>query len=271
MKIITLVENTAQDSGFKSIHGLSFYIETSKHRVLFDLGPDDTYLYNAGRLGLDLSEVDAVIISHGHRDHGGALAGFLKINNKAAVYLHRRIFEEHYIKVLFKKISVGLDASLMGSDRFVMTDGVMRIDEELFLFSDIDGHFETKSNSVLLKKVSGRYERDDFAHEQNLIVTADNKTVLFSGCSHRGIANILRKANQHQPEVQAVFGGFHLFSPTTRIAEPPQVVRQLAHELVEQGAVFYTGHCTGKKTFDSMYEIMGEKLQNIYSGLIVEL
>jgi 7,8-dihydropterin-6-yl-methyl-4-(beta-D-ribofuranosyl)aminobenzene 5'-phosphate synthase len=271
MKIITLAENTALDPGFESIHGLSIYIETSKHKVLFDLGPDDTYLHNAGKLGLDLSEIDTVVISHGHRDHGGALHRFLEINKKAIIYLHRQAFEEHYIKVLFKKISAGLDASLAGNERFIMADGVMRIDEELLLFSDVDGQFETKSNRVLLKRISGQYERDDFAHEQNLIMTAGDKAVLFSGCSHRGVANILRKAYQHQPAVQAVFGGFHLFNPITKAAEPSRVVRQLADELSRQEATFYTGHCTGKQAFDSMYEIMGEKLQHIHSGSIIEL
>jgi len=57
-------------------------------------------------------------------------------------------------------------------------------------------------------------------------VTVEDKAVLFSGCSHKGIANILRTAQKHQPTIQAVFGGFHLYNPATKSTEPPEVERQ---------------------------------------------
>ena len=82
MKITALVENTAKEK-LKAKHGLSLYIETKKHKILFDLGPDDTLFENARVCGIDLSKVDIVIISHGHMDHGGALSKFLAINKEA--------------------------------------------------------------------------------------------------------------------------------------------------------------------------------------------
>ena len=71
MKIISLVENTTK-SELKAKHGLSLYIETKKHKILFDLGPDKTLFENAVKRNIDISKVDTVIISHGHIDHGGA-------------------------------------------------------------------------------------------------------------------------------------------------------------------------------------------------------
>ena len=71
MKITALVENRT-NTGMKTAHGLALFIETGKHKLLFDLGPDETLFENAKRKGVDLSAVDTVIISHGHRDHGGA-------------------------------------------------------------------------------------------------------------------------------------------------------------------------------------------------------
>ena len=70
MKIVMLVENTVKDTKLKSKFGLSIYIETSKHKILLDLGPDDTYLHNARKMSIDLTEVDTVVLSHGHFDHG---------------------------------------------------------------------------------------------------------------------------------------------------------------------------------------------------------
>ena len=271
MRIRTLVENTTNDARLKPKHGLSIYIETKKHKVLFDLGPDDTYLDNARTLGIDVSEIDTLVISHGHFDHGGALASFLKVNDKANIYLHRQAFEPHYIKVLFAKVPIGLNKDLAGNDRFVLTDGTMQIDDELFLFSDVKERFDTKSNRVLLKKTSNGYARDDFAHEQNLIVTAEGKVALFSGCSHKGIANIVRTAKRHSPIINAVFGGFHLYNPATRTTEPPEVVQELTSALSAYDTVFYTGHCTGHKAFEIMRNSMGENVQSLSTGTTVEI
>lgn len=75
MKITALVENQS-NCELKAVHGLSLYIETAKHKLLFDLGPDDTLFENAEKRGIDLGRVDTVVISHGHSDHGGPLGSF---------------------------------------------------------------------------------------------------------------------------------------------------------------------------------------------------
>jgi len=85
MKITVLVENTCRP-GFSATHGLSLYVETTRHRLLFDLGPDETLFDNAARLSIDLARVDTVILSHGHLDHGGALKRFLSLNHTALIY-----------------------------------------------------------------------------------------------------------------------------------------------------------------------------------------
>ena len=78
MRITSLVENTTK-SELKTKHGLSLYIETKSHKILFDLGSDSTLFENAMKRNIDISKVDTVIISHGHFDHGGALKKFLNI------------------------------------------------------------------------------------------------------------------------------------------------------------------------------------------------
>lgn len=75
MKITALVENVST-SDLKAKHGLSLYVETKKHNLLFDLGPDQTLFKNAKKRNIDLKKVDSVIISHGHVDHGGAMKNF---------------------------------------------------------------------------------------------------------------------------------------------------------------------------------------------------
>ena len=73
-RIVTLLENTSRDHELVSAHGLSFYIETENRKILFDLGPDESFLKNARALRIAIEDVDYVILSHGHRDHTGGLA-----------------------------------------------------------------------------------------------------------------------------------------------------------------------------------------------------
>jgi 7,8-dihydropterin-6-yl-methyl-4-(beta-D-ribofuranosyl)aminobenzene 5'-phosphate synthase len=271
MRITVLLENTTKDLNLKPKHGLSIYIETNTHKLLFDVGPDNTFLNNAYKLGVNLSEVDTVVLSHGHKDHGGALPSFLKINKQAKIYVHRQAFEPHYIKVLFAKIPYGLNKGIAGNDRIILTDGVMQIDDELLLFSGIQENFDTRSNRRQMKKTSNGFVQDDFAHEQNLIVTTGGSAMLFSGCAHKGIANILRTAKRHSPDIDAVFGGFHLFNPVTKHIEPPEVLHRLINDLSVHDTVYYTGHCTGTKTIERLRNSMGEKVQYLSTGTIIEI
>ena len=77
MKLISLLENTSHAPEIQSRHGLSLYLETAAHRIVFDFGPDDTFLHNAAELGVDIAAADLAFLSHGHYDHGGGLPAFL--------------------------------------------------------------------------------------------------------------------------------------------------------------------------------------------------
>ena len=94
MRIVNLVENTPGAPGCGAAHGLCFYIETPKHRLLMDLGPSASILENAARLGIDLTKVDTVVLSHGHNDHGGGILPFAKLNPDAK--MKKYILDKHY-------------------------------------------------------------------------------------------------------------------------------------------------------------------------------
>lgn len=78
MKITTLIENAHASGNLISEHGLSLYIETKKHKILFDTGQSNAFILNAEKLNIDLKQVDIVIISHGHYDHIGGLIHFFE-------------------------------------------------------------------------------------------------------------------------------------------------------------------------------------------------
>lgn len=85
MRILNLVENEEGVPGCEEVHGLSFYVETQNHKLLFDTSPSEVVLRNAERLGVDLTAVDTVILSHGHYDHSGGIMAFTSINPNAKI------------------------------------------------------------------------------------------------------------------------------------------------------------------------------------------
>nr|WP_243446888.1 MBL fold metallo-hydrolase [Clostridium perfringens] len=273
LRITTLVENTKISDEYENKHGLSFHIETEKHNILFDLGPKNTFLTNAKKLNINLEEVDIVVISHGHNDHGGGLEEFLKINNKAKVYIHKDAFNEYYSMAgIFKKY-IGLDKELKKNPRIILTEGDMKIDDELYLFSVVENrHKVSKFNKVLYKRVDGMYLEDDFVHEQSLIITEDNKNVLMGGCAHNDIRNIIDKAEVIiGKDLDYVISGFHIFNPSTGISESDLFINTLGDNLNKRNTKFYTCHCTGMRAFKMLEERLQDKIEYISTGQVLNI
>ena len=119
MKITTLLENTSARPELSAEHGLSLYIETAEHRILFDMGQTALFSHNASVLGIDLAAVDIAILSHGHYDHGGGLTRFLTLNRTAPIYVNRHAFEPHYNGT---EKYIGLDTALAHHRKLVFID-----------------------------------------------------------------------------------------------------------------------------------------------------
>src|SRR5665648_658871 len=96
MKILTLIENLVYKQGLVAEHGLAIYLETENRKILFDTGQTGLFLQNAQKLGVDIEDIDTLILSHGHYDHTGGLYPFLEKNSKAKVYAKSSIFTPKY-------------------------------------------------------------------------------------------------------------------------------------------------------------------------------
>lgn len=269
MRVAVLLENKAVRPGLRERHGLSLYLETDRHRVLFDMGPDDSFLENAACLGIHLEEVDTAVLSHGHHDHGGGLEAFLRVNAAAPVYIRPEALGEFYsLRDSGPHHRISLPASVRGLDRLVETGPVHRLDDELTLFSDVRGNITLGANRRLKRLQDGQLVQDTFRHEQNLLVTSGGKAVLFAGCAHSGILAILDRCREllgRDPDV--VLGGFHLYSPGTGETEPKAVVQEIGRYLAERPAVYYTGHCTGGAAFRQLEEVLGRRLRPLHGGM----
>lgn len=273
MKITCLVENTSDFDTLQSEHGLSLYIETNKHKILFDTGASDLYLENARKLNIDLSEVDYAVISHGHNDHGGGLKTFLKVNSKALIYLNKYAFGPYYSKKSGGKSYIGLDQALCPNKRFIFAEDYLRIDEGHEIFSNIKGNkFTSKCNDNLVMKSGETFVADGFNHEQSLLIEEDGKSLLIAGCAHRGIVNIIDHITKiKNVSIDYVIGGFHLYSSSAKKSEDSYIVQQIGQHLKNTDAIYYTCHCTGLESYNSLKNIMQEKINYLSTGGIITI
>lgn len=275
MKIVTLLENTSRRPGLAAARGLSIYVETGERKILFDMGPDASFLNNARALGVDLAAVDAAVLSHGHSDHGGGLAAFCEINAQAKIYLRREALGAYYAVLPGQEPRyIGLPRLVSTlSERFAFTGDREDLGGGLTLFSDVRDEPSLRAAAPKLQERTGQgFRPDGFAHEQHLLVEEGGKAVLLSGCGHLGIVNTLRAAERHlgrRPD--AVFGGFHLFELNPEEPESQALIAATAAELAKGNTVYYTGHCTGEWAYERLKETLGDRLRPMDCGAAAEL
>lgn len=258
MKVISLIDNVSK-CACAAEHGLSLYVELDcGARVLFDTGQGSLFAENAAALGIDLSTVDLAVISHGHYDHAGGLDTFLKINRKAKVYIRESAFEGHHsVKPDgLKDIGVCRPAD----DRLVSCGEIENLPFGITLFSNPPSDFpEPPGNRLLLGPDGGK---DNFNHEQSMLVEESGRAVLFGGCAHRGIANILEKALEIScAPITTVFSGMHLKDASD------EYIESLAEILLSyDGVKYYTMHCTGEEGFAVLAALMGDRISYLSCG-----
>jgi len=243
VKLIVLTENTSS-CGLPCEHGLSLYIEASGQKILFDSGQSALFAENAEKLGVDLSAVDICVLSHGHYDHGGGLGRFLEINDRAPIYLSRHAFGSYFNA---KEKYIGLDPELKQSDRLIFTDDVCKIGKGLTLYScnEREMPFNMGSGGLTMMK-NGSKVPDVFLHEQYLLIVENSKHILISGCSHKGVLNLME---WFKPDV--LIGGFHFMKLPLDDA-----LQSYAGKLKEYDTEYYTCHCTGAEQYDYMKRYM---------------
>jgi len=246
MKITVLTENTSSKKGIEPEHGLSLYIEANGKKILFDMGQTDLFAKNAKELGTDLEDVDLAIISHGHYDHGGGLETFLGINKKAPVYINKNAFGPHYNGT---EKYIGLDASLKGNERLIYTDGKFVISDGFVLDSYNEKERKNSFGSFGLKEKRGdSFIPDTFEYEQYLLIDENGKRTVISGCSHKGILDIVAWT---RPDV--LIGGFHFSKMPLGDG-----LKKAAIDLGAYKTKYYTCHCTGIDQFEFMKKYIND-------------
>ena len=208
MTKITVLNDNRSNGKYLHEHGLSFYIETDTNlRILFDTGPSDIFIRNAKTLGIDISRVDVIVLSHGHWDHGNGLS-FLK--DKTLV-CHPDCFIKRFRKG--EDSYIGLNASLDVIKMFynlILSKEPYQISNDVIFLGEIPrkNSFEAKNTPFCLES-----KEDDFVNDDSgLAIISKLGLIVISGCAHSGICNTVEYAKKVSgvDKVHAIIGGFHL-------------------------------------------------------------
>ena len=264
-KITTLVENTVPImSGKKLIgeHGLSFLIETRGQRLLFDTGQYMALENNARILGIELSGIDKVILSHGHYDHTGGLTHLLDHNSLFSLYAHPDVFARKLIKRKgrYRKIGipVGTKDLVNNGVELILNTGPVEITPKILTTGEIplEVDFETVAEGFFLEK-GGRRVRDTLADDLALILKTDKGPVVVLGCSHRGVINTLNQVQKiiGEKNIYAVMGGLHLVKATGKKLET--IIGHLKRFNLRKIVV---GHCTGNLAIQALCNQFKDKV-----------
>lgn len=235
MKLTVLTENVAGGK-FLAEHGLSYLIEIDTEKFLFDTGHSNIFLQNAAILGIDIcNDVENVVLSHGHWDHGDGLQ-FLK--NKMLL-THPDSFVRRFHKTDHSPVGLSFTKKeLLETFRLTETKEPFQLTEHLFYLGEIPrkNNFESQTTSFMLENGEDDFILDDSA----LAAIVENKLVVVSGCSHSGICNICEHAKNVTgiSGIRTVIGGFHLKQNDHQTIE---TIKYFKTNNIEK---LYPSHCT---------------------------
>lgn len=281
MTITVLIENHGdrEGRGLESEHGLSLLVDAGRGAFLFDTGASGYFLDNARQLGLDLSGIACAAISHGHHDHGGGLGAFLEANSRARVFVPCGAFDGHFARrKLAGYRSIGLDPHIFKRhrERFVTVVESAEMLPGVRLEADIPASRPLpRDTERFYRRDGGRHLPDVFSHEMMAVVRTGGGLVVLTGCSHRGVLNVLEAAEHRFPgeTIRALVGGFHLMDQGPgRLAEPKEEVARIGRLLgARDGLRVWTGHCTGSRAVELLQRELGDRIGILSTGQVIEV
>lgn len=257
-------------TGLRAEHGLAWHIETPDGQVLFDTGESgDVLLHNAALLGIDLGRLDALALSHAHRDHTGGLASVLAHTRPAIpLYASPDLFRKRFVKE--EHVSYGMPLSrraLAQHAHLCLSAAPVEIMPGVWTTGEITERpaFEGRGVTHLIR-AGGQWQPDPYRDDLSLVLQTARGRVVVLGCGHAGLLNILRAVVQRfSGPIVAVLGGTHLVSASEAM------LRQAVDELRTryESPRLYPNHCTGAHAYEALAAAFGDRVQPCPAGTVL--
>jgi 7,8-dihydropterin-6-yl-methyl-4-(beta-D-ribofuranosyl)aminobenzene 5'-phosphate synthase len=251
MKLTVLIDNTViLDKPLLGESGLSYLIETKDGKVVFDTGFSPIFLSNARKLGIDMTGVSAVAISHGHDDHCNGLPALgellLRAGHRVPLVLHPACLQSKWWRNAngeIEKISMHADLDTLHKYYDVRpAEGLTKVLENLYFLGEIPRTYADASDPIgFVADQNSTLVPDRVTDDSAMVYDGPEGLVVINGCAHSGLVNILHQTKELFPDkpIAAVIGGFHMQNKSTAWLESTGDKIKLYRP-----AKIYPCHCT---------------------------
>lgn len=279
LRLTTLTENSGIQGDYLAEWAWSILIETDEVNILLDTGKSISATHNADTLGIDLSKIDKIVISHSHYDHTGGLRDMLRRIGKDEIEIiaHPHIWANRYNRregkldkfmgTPFPRPELeNFGAVFNISTRPVRITDIIMTSGEVPMVTDFEKVSSTKTKRII-KQDKGEIT-DDILDDLAVFINTKQGLVVVTGCAHRGIINTLYHAQRTTgvEKIYAVFGGAHLNeSSDERIWQTIEVLKEM--DIQKLGLC----HCTGLPAISMMAHEFGDRFIFNNAGTVIDL
>jgi len=269
-RVTILYDSFGKNPSLTKDWGFAVLVEYGGKRILFDTGNNaKIFEHNVKALGVDLRNLDFVVMSHRHGDHIGGLAYLLKVNPTVKIYAPKErsgvYGDDQPSSTWYRK-----DPSLPPEQRYYGggPPEIIHMGEAWpgANFQLIDKNIEIAPGMYLIALVSDKPGTLEL-RELSLAIRTPDGLVLLVGCSHPGVEHIMQEASTIDPHIKILFGGLH------QIQAPDAEVERVATVLHNQYTLerLAPGHCTGEPEFAALKKTFGDRFVYAGVGSVVEL
>jgi 7,8-dihydropterin-6-yl-methyl-4-(beta-D-ribofuranosyl)aminobenzene 5'-phosphate synthase len=255
LSLTVLVDNnTLTDRFFTAEPGLSFLLRTAGKKILFDTGYSGVFLANAGKMGIELRDLDYVVLSHGHLDHTGGLVTLVRLLTEATIediphkvpelVAHPLCFCPRELLPLQHIGSMLDEAGIRRQFPVTLSRQPVWITDDLVFLGEIPRMYSFEQAEPGKRRIrfsDGRVEPDQLFDDSALVFRSGAGLVIITGCSHAGICTITEYAREvcGEQRVTAIIGGLHLLTPSpSRLTKTGEYLQSLPLQAL------YACHCT---------------------------
>ncbi len=265
LEMTVLADNVAEEP-LAGEWGLSILISADGRKILLDTGESGLFARNAEILGIDPGSVDTGVLSHAHHDHANGLDTFFSLNRGAPFLVREGARENCYSITDGTPRYIGIQYGVLEKhkSRIQYVSGVYGIADGIWLVP----HRKADYSAIALRNDmytinNDKRLPDDFSHEQSLVIETGKGLIVFNGCSHAGMMNILEDIREMlgRSDVYAYVGGLHLYQATDE-----ELTALCAEIQLTNVAHIITGHCTGDHAFSFLKEKLDGRIERFSSG-----